>query len=77
MITRKALGHISEDLLARLLKALHPIALDEQSTQYHIGYYAAQRDFRSILEHALNAGPLPEHTAPAPALPKDRKKWWQ
>jgi len=61
-ITRKALGPISEDLLAKLLLALTPIPLDEDSTQYHIGYHCAQRDFRYVLENRLNAGKLPDHS---------------
>ncbi len=81
-LTRKALGHISEDLLAKLLKSLTPIPLDEDSTQWHIGYHCAQRDFRYVLEHQLNAGPLPEATAdphePYPDTPVRKGfLWWK
>jgi hypothetical protein len=58
-ITRKALGSISEELLNKLLLSLTPIILGKDSTLYDIGYHCAQRDFRYVLEHRLNAGPLP------------------
>ncbi len=57
-IRRKALGQISEDLLDKLLRALTPITLDKDSTQWHIGFRCAQDEFRYVLEHRLNAGPL-------------------
>ncbi len=59
-ITRQALGAISEDLLDKLLRALTPIPLDQSSDKWHIGFRCAQDEFRSILQHRLNAGPLPE-----------------
>lgn len=61
MITRKEIGHISEELLDQLLAALHPIELGENSDKYHIGYHRAQTDFRRVLESRLNAGKLPDY----------------
>lgn len=68
-LTRKATGQISEDLLERLLVALHPLDFTPNSGQYEIGYFCAQRDFRCILTDILNSGELPE------AKPVTRK-WW-
>lgn len=76
MLTRKATGHISEDLLDKLLMALHPIDLNEDSTQFHIGYLKAQQNFRCILEHRLNAGPLPETTPDPAPVPTSGRRWW-
>jgi len=60
-LTARALGPISEDLLGKLLTALTPMTLDQDSTQWHIGYRCAQDEFRSILEHRLTRAVYQRH----------------
>ena len=50
---------ISPDLLDKLLVNLHPIPFDETSTLFHMGWRACQEEFKMLLTHHLNAGPLP------------------
>ena len=52
-ITGKAL--IDRQVFIRLLSKLEPTALDENSTQYHIGYENAKKDMLDVL--AVSLGP--------------------
>ena len=78
MLTGRATPHISAELLERLLKALHPIALGVSTNQWHVGYHNCQADFRQLLQQELNAGPLPTIPPdPVPVKGDQRSRWWK
>lgn len=79
MLTKHTAVMINEDLLDRLLVALHPIELGEDSDRYHIGYHHAQNTFRQILTHHLNKGPLvvEQPVETTPSAPTSGRRWWK
>lgn len=75
-ITRTPINHISDELLDKLLVALHPVGFTTKSDRYDIGYFNAQTDFRAILEVRLNRGELPTPTTEVESKVKRWWKWW-
>lgn len=80
MIVRQQTTHISEELLDKLLVALTQDRFDRDSSQYDIGYFRAQEDFKFILEHHANK-PLVKSeelgigtVTPPPA---SGRRWWK
>jgi len=55
--TKRVADWISPALKERLLAAVKPINLNETTTQYHVGYQNAQRDFAFVLKHKANIEP--------------------
>lgn len=73
-ITRTPINHISDELLDKLLLALHPVGFTPASDRYDIGYFNAQKDFLAILEVRLNRGELP---TPTNAVAGKVTRWWK